>query len=263
MNTATIKPLNFYGATFPRPYVSKFDSETNEKLGRTEQGKLLVNSALLGDIPATKRANAEKHLPREAVLSFEYVSAKPVDRKKPRKPMYAYAFYVQAKLQGLILKNPAEKVERHMEACNKLWGNATSDEKEPFMQQATADKERYLNERAEYQAPVHIHTVKRRKVVKANKLQRPGQIIETPKEETSAKQPKVAVMKPDQNQTALVQSKRVVTSSHTSPQHKATTSAANETEETFAERPIQTRREAKRKQAEEHPPAARFRRSRQ
>jgi len=68
------------------------------------------------------------------------------DRRKPKKVLTPYMFFVKENRPRIMRENPAMSFLEVMREVGFRWGKLTEDEKEPFKERSMEDKRRFLEE---------------------------------------------------------------------------------------------------------------------
>jgi len=75
----------------------------------------------------------------------------PVDPNAPKKPLNAYILWSRENRKIIAGKHPNSTGKKINKLCGKYWRELPEDEKKPYKDQWTSDKERYVKELSEYQ----------------------------------------------------------------------------------------------------------------
>jgi len=76
----------------------------------------------------------------------------PKDKNAPKKGKSAFLFYIAEKSASCKTDNPDLKHKEIISKLSKIWNDLKDDEKKHFNEQADKDKERYIKEKASYEA---------------------------------------------------------------------------------------------------------------
>jgi len=68
------------------------------------------------------------------------------DRRKPKKTMTPYMFFVKEHRPRLMRENPSAGFNDVMREVGVMWAKLSEEEKEPYNERANEDKRRFLEE---------------------------------------------------------------------------------------------------------------------